>query len=76
MVFKNDSETLKKLKKILQKCNEHSPLETEFAKCLYEKEKTTTIYPKIKCYKGHFNVGFYENNVKISPNACIPKRKM
>ena len=71
MVFKNDSETLKKLKEILQKCNEHSPPETEFTKCLYEKEETTTIYPKIKCYKGHFNTKFYENDVEISPNAYL-----
>ena len=71
LVFKNDSETLKKFKKILQKCYEHSPPETEFSKCLYEKTKTTTIYPKIKCYNGHFNTGFYENDVEISPNAYL-----
>ena len=73
MVFKNDSETLKKLKEILQKCNEHSPPGTEFAKCLYEKEgkETTTIYPKIKCYKGHFNTRFFENDVEVSPNAYL-----
>ena len=74
MVFKNDSETLKKLKEILQKCTEHSPPETEFAKCLYEKEETTTIYPKIKSYKGHFNARFYENDVEISPNAYLNVR--
>ena len=68
LVLKNDSETLKKLKEILRKCNEHSPPET---KCLYEKPETTTIYPKIKYYNGHFNTGFYENNVKISPNAYL-----
>ena len=71
MVVKNDSEALKKLKEIVQKCNEHSPPETEFAKCLYEKEETTTIYPKIKHYKGHFNTGFYKNDVEISPNAYL-----
>ena len=46
LVLKNDSETLKKLKEILQKCNEHLP-EKEFGKCLYEKYETTTIYPKL-----------------------------
>ena len=71
MVFKSDSKTLKKLKEILQKCNKHSPPGTKFAKCLYEKEETTTIYPKIKCYKGHFNTRFFENDVEISPNAYL-----
>ena len=71
MVFKNDSETLKKIKEISQKCNEHSLPGTEFVKCLYEREETTTIYLKIKSYKGHFNTKFYENDVEISPNAYL-----
>ena len=73
LVFKNDSETLKKLKEIIQKCNEHSPPEKEFTKCLYENPKleTTTIYPKIKYFKGNFNTTIYEKDVEINPHTYL-----
>ena len=35
LVLKNDSETVKTLERILQKCKDHLP-EKEFGKCLYE----------------------------------------
>ena len=73
LVFKNGGETLKKLKEIIQKCNEHSPPEKELTKCLYEnsKRETTTIYPKIKYYDGNFNTAIYEKDVEINPRTYL-----
>ena len=73
MVFKNDSETLKELKEIIQKFNEHSPPESEFAKCLYEssERETTIIYPKIKYYNGEFGTAIYENDVEVCPSTYL-----
>ena len=70
LVLKNDSETLKKLKGVLQKCNGHLP-EREFSKCLYEKSETTTVYPKIKYYKGKVDTAVYEGHVEISPRTYL-----
>ena len=73
LVFKNGSETLKRLKEIIQRYNEHSPPEKKFSKCLYENPKleTTTIYPKIKYFKGNFNTTIYEKDVEINPHTYL-----
>ena len=70
LVLKNDSETLKNLKGVLEKCKDHLP-ENEFGKCLYEKTETTTIYPKLKYYEGKFNTDVYEGDVEIDPRKYL-----
>ena len=68
--LKNDSEALRNLKDILQKCKEHSP-ESEFSKFLYEMTETTRIYPKLKYFNGEFNTSVYENDIEIDPRKYL-----
>ena len=68
--LKNDSEALRKLKDILQKCKEHLP-ESEFSKFLYEMTETTRIYPKLKYFNGEFNTSVYENDIEIDPRKYL-----
>ena len=68
LVLKNIDQTVKILREILQKYNEHLP-EMNFDKCLYEKleRATTTIYPKLRYYGGKFNTSIYEGDKEVSP---------
>ena len=68
LVFKNEDQTVDTLKKILQKCEDHSS-DRKFGKCLYEKpeRKTTTVYPKLKYYGGRFNTSVYEGDTELNP---------
>lgn len=66
LVLKNDSEALRMLKEILQKCKENLT-ERKFNKCLYVKTTEIRVYPRLKYYNGKFNTGVYENDVEIDP---------
>ena len=41
----------------------------DFGKCLYEKPEraTTTIYPKLRYYRGRFSTSIYEGDTEVSP---------
>ena len=68
LVFKNGDQTLKILSEILQKCKDHLPGK-EFGKCLYEKPEraTTTIYPKLRYYRGRYSTSIYEGDTEVNP---------
>ena len=68
LVFKNSDQTVKTLKEILRKCQDHLPGK-DFGKCLYEKPDrgTTTIYPKLRYYGGRFSTGVYEGDTEVNP---------
>ena len=68
LVFKNDDQTVKNLKEILQRCKDHLPGK-DFGKCLYEKpyRGTTTIYPKLRYYNRKFSTGVDEGDTKVNP---------
>lgn len=68
-----DEDSVKILKEIIEKCEEH--LKTSLSKILYERDDgTTTIYPKIRVY----SVFYDENNLQIDPmkyfrKSCVIK---
>ena len=68
LVFKNGDQTLKTLKEILQKCKDHLSGK-DLGKCLYEKPEraTTTIYPKLRYYRGRFSTSIYEGDTEVGP---------
>ena len=68
LVFKNDDQTVKTLREILQKCRDHLPGK-DFGKCLYEKPKrtTSTIYPKLRYYRERFSTSIYEGDTEVNP---------
>ena len=68
LVFKNSDQTVKTLREILLKCKDHLP-GVNFGKCLYEKPEraTTTIYPKLRYYRGRFSTSIYEGDTEVSP---------
>ena len=75
LVFKNDDQALRTLREILQRCKDHLPGE-DFGKCLYEKPEraTTTIYPKLRYYRGRFSTSIYEGDTEVSPLKYLDVR--
>ena len=71
LVFKEDSQSVRVLNEILQRCKDHMSGNTKaFGMFLYAnfERETTTVYSKLDYYKGNFNTKFYEkNDVEVSP---------
>ena len=71
LVFKNDDETVRVLKEILQRCKDRMSGNTKaFGRCLYAKLErgTTTVYPRLDQYDGKFKTNFFEkDDVEVSP---------
>lgn len=75
LFLKNDSEALRALEAVLQKCQEHLPDET-FSKLLYGKPENNIkiIYPRLKYYKGSFSTNMYEGDNEVNPREYIDKK--
>ena len=75
LVFKNDDQVLRTLREILQRCKDHLPGK-DFGKCLYEKPEraSTTIYPKLRYYRGRFSTDIYEGDTEVSPTKYLDVR--
>ena len=65
LVFENGDQTVRVLEEIIQKCKDHMSGNVKtFGRCLYTKSErgTTTVYPKLDCYKGKLNTKIFEKD--------------